>query len=73
MATQDDTRFFDVISKVNHCKDSLLGFSSSLALENDEQNSAVHFLLESHAEALDKVSVDLVALLRINKDKTTQN
>ncbi len=71
MATQHDTQFFDAISKLNHCKDSLLGFSSSLAFENDKENSAVHFLLESHAEALAKVSVDLLALLGTNKDKTT--
>ena len=71
MATQYDTQLYDAISKLNYCKDSLLGFSSSFVLENDKENSAVHFLLESHAEALAKVSVDLLALFGTNKDKTT--
>ena len=74
MATQHDTQDIqlqELYHSINECRSSLLGFGSSLALSNEEQNSAVHFLLESHAEALAKVSVDLLALFGTNKDKTT--
>jgi hypothetical protein len=74
MATQhdtQDTQLQELYHSINECRSSLLGFDSSFLLNDEEQNSAVHFLLNAHAHSLQGISNKLTDF--INKQSKTTN
>lgn len=76
MATQhdtQDTQLQELYYSINECRSSLLGFGSSLALSNEEQNSAVHFLLNAHAHSLQGISNKLTNFINKQKQLKTNN
>lgn len=70
MATSHDTQLQELYYSINECRSSLLGFGSSLALSDEEQNSAVHFLLNAHAHSLQGMSNKLINFID-KQSKTT--
>lgn len=71
MATQYDTQLQELYRSINECRLSLLGFGSSLALSDEEQNSAVHFLFNAHAHSLEGISNKLVDFMAKQKQSKT--
>ena len=71
MATSHDTQLQELYYSINECRSSLLGFGSSFAISNKEQNSAVHFLLNAHAHSLQGISNKLIDFID-KQSKTTK-
>lgn len=76
MATKhytQDTQLQELYHLINECRLSLLGFGSSLALSDEEQNSSVHFLLNAHAHSLQGISNKLIDFIDKQKQSKTTN
>lgn len=63
MTDEYNTKIFNLITKIDNCKNAFIGFSNSFVLDDEATNSSINFIFNSHKEQLEAINKDLFALM----------